>query len=345
MVNLQYPQLDNMTNQDQYRPLGLDLGNGFVKLKSENTETVIPSLFKQVDTSTEYEYLASSRGGVVEFLDSDRGELQNTRWLVGNPAYQEFPDSCDRIVDDRRNKITYALQGLCGALAVSIPAKSMNIALCASIHDAEVFGDALKSALNGTHTVKINGRTTTLNIKTLVVDEGLGAIAHGIKRGASTKDGQSILLDIGHGTAIISAFSGAKIIRASRYIHPNGVGKLIQAIADHPKTREFRGGISGDAQLICQGIENDFYYGRTGFNFREIYQECLMPWVREVLSPTLKKVDPWLNSCDRILATGGGVNLPGMSSVLAKKQIAVIPDAQLANVSGLFTIAQQKLGV
>lgn len=307
-------------------------------------EVLIPSLIKQVSDSNDYDnYTASSFGGLVEFAQSDRHDLVNTRWLVGQPAYKEFPDSHDRITDDRRHKITYGLQALCGCLAVAPHQKQWDLALACSIHDAQIFGVDLKGALNGTHTVKINGHLTTVNIRAMVLDEGLGAIYHAIKWGIVPRDAQSILLDIGFGTSIIAVYNGATILRASRYVHPQGTGKLVQMIADHVETRRFCGGVSGDPMLIRLGIETDFTYGRTSWSFREIYQTVLMEWVKEVLAPCLKKVDTWLHSTDVLLATGGGALMPAMASVLAKKKIAVLEKSQLANVLGMQAIAEMKL--
>lgn len=327
----------------QYQAAGLDPGNGFVKFASSNAEVLIPSLIKQVGEGDYDNYAASSKGGLVEFVESDRPEMNGTRWLVGHPAYREFPDSHDRVTDSRQNKVTYGLQALCGCLSAFPDSRQMDLALATSVHDAEVYGSQLKAALNGSHTVKVNGNLLNLNIKTLVLDEGVGAIAYAINRGIAARDSQTVLLDIGFGTSIIAVYNGSTILRASRYIHPQGTGKLIQMIADHPETRRYCGGVSGDVQLIRQGIETDFSYGRTSWNFRDIYQSVLMDWVREVLSPCLKKVDSWLPSTDLLLAIGGGSLMPGMASVLAKKGIGILENSQIANALGLQAIAQMKL--
>jgi hypothetical protein len=328
----------------QYQAAGLDGGNGFIKFATSNTEVMIPSLIKQVSDGNDYDnYTASSKGGLIEFVETDRTELNGTRWLIGQPAYREFPDSHDRITDSRENKVLYGLQALCGCLTTAPHNKNWNLALASSIHDAQVYGNKLKEALNGSHTVRVNGHLTTVSVRTLALDEGVGAIYHAINRGIVTKDSQTVLLDIGFGTTIIAVYNGASILRASRYVHPQGTGKLIQMIADHPETRSFCGGVSGDPLLIRQGIETDFSYGRTTWNFKDIYQAVLMDWVKEVLSPCLKKVDTWLPSSDALLASGGGALMPAMTSVLAKKKIGILENSQMTNVLGMQAIAQMKL--
>lgn len=334
--------LPSAATDNQYLAAALDTGNGYIKFATSNSEVLIPSLIKQVSDNNEYEYSASSKGALIEFVESDRSELNGTRWLVGQPAYKEFPDSHDRITDNRQNKLTYALQALCGCLAVAPLQKEWSLALASSIHDSQVYGAKLKEALNGFHSAKINGKLTTVNIRTLALDEGQGAIYYGIKRGILPRDAQTVLLDIGFGTTIIAVYNGATILRASRYVHPQGTGKLVQMIADHIETRAFCGGVSGDPLLIRQGIETDFQYGRTSWNFKEVYLAVLMDWVREVLGPCLKKVDTWLPSSDSVLATGGGALMPAMASVLAKKKIAVLENSQMSNVLGMQAIAQQK---
>ena len=334
----QLPQLATIASDSQLLPVGVDCGNGNLKLIVDHAEIRTPSYFLPIHGET-YDIPAPIEGGFVTYLEGTRSDLVNQTWITGKPAYSQNPLACLRIVDDERGKIRYGLQMLLGGLATLSHRPLWRLLVVASIQDAKVFGLELKQALTGTHTVKLNGKHhSTVEIQVWsVLEEGAGAIIS--NRTQIDSDGQNILIDFGSGTTILSLF-GAKGKLIDRRVHPTGVERLIDAIAINPETRK-RLAQEGDRAVIRAGIENnDFLYGRIEWNFQHLYGQELKPWVQSVLSPALKIASPWMPTASTKLAIGGGSQLPGIAQLLARQNFLVVSDGAWSNARGLARIAQ-----
>lgn len=328
-----------------YQPLptGFDGGYGNAKLIVETAEVRIPSYIQPLHKEI-YEVPESEAGSLIEYVSGDRSDLIGQRWFGGVPAYLNNPEGHLRVVDDRKGKTKFGLQLLLAALG-SLPYRAnWNLALVASIQDAQALGTELAQSLRGNHSIRVNGKqVSTIAINVLaVVEEGSGAIAQSIMSGAIAATAQTILLDIGHGT-IISSLFGQKGKLISRDVKRLGVDILTEAIAKNLETRKQLTG-EGDRQIIRNAIENgSFNYGTTSWNFRQIYNAELPHWVQSALAPALKAVAPWRATSDAVIACGGGSQLPAIAQLLAKQGISVSPDGAWANCRGLVKIAQLKL--
>lgn len=328
-------------NAHLFAPCGWDGGFGNSKLIVEGSEVRILSYLALLNNDNSYEVFGE--GSLVEYVAGDRTELIGHRWLAGFPAYQEFPQSYLQIVDDGLGKIKYGLHLLLGAIG-TLPTRShWQLFIQASIQDAQVFGEDLKKAIEGRHVVKFNNRpASTVELKlAMPTEEGVGAVAQAYCAGLATPDSQVILLDIGHGTLIVSAFApGGKLIRDSRKVIFGGVDSLVNAISKNKETRR-KLHHEGEESIIRAAIERgDFLYGQTNWSFKEIYTTELKPWAQAVLVPGLKAIEPWRATSSAILGIGGGVNLPGISKLLEQQGITPIADSQFANVRGLAQLAK-----
>lgn len=328
-----------------YQPLpaGFDGGYGSAKLIVEAAEVRIPSYVQPLHKEI-YEVPESDAGSLIEYVSGERNDLIGQRWFGGVPAYVNNPEGHLRVVDDRKGKTKFGLQLLLAALG-SLPYRAnWNLALVASIQDAQALGSELAQSLRGNHSIRINGKSvSTVDIKVLsVVEEGSGAIAQSIMSGIVHTNAQTILFDIGHGT-IISSLFGQKGKLISRDVKRLGVDVLTEAIAKNLEARRELTG-EGDRQIIRTAIENNtFQYGTTGWNFRAIYNTELPHWVQSALAPALKATSPWRPTSDAIIAVGGGSQLPAIAQLLAKQGISVSSDGAWANCRGLVKIAQLKL--
>jgi hypothetical protein len=313
---------------------GFDCGNGSTNLVFGESEILIPSYLLPIHNEI-YDPLI----GLVEYIGGARSDLINKRWLSGISAYQQNPMGYYRVVDDRRGKLNYGLQLLLGAIATLSYQPHWTFTLVASIQDAQAFGNELSSLLNGSHTVRFNGKELSrIEIRIVaVVEEGVGAIV--TARSEIESDGQTLLYDFGTGTCIISIF-GAKGKLLTRKVTPGGVENLIDAIARNLETRK-QLNAEGDRQIIRAGIEaKTFEYGTTGWNFRHIYQVELKPWVQSTLATALKAGEPWRATSRAVLAVGGGSELPQITQLLTAKGITPIFEGHWANARGLAKLAQ-----
>jgi hypothetical protein len=339
------PERAESTSYRQYLPAGFDPGNGSAKLLVDGTETRIPSLIQPLHTDI-YDVPECKDGSLITYLSGDRSDLVGQRWFAGRNAYLYAPLGHQKVLEDSKGKIKFGLQLLLGALGTLPRRPEWKLGVILSIQDAKVFGDELAESVAGRHTISIGSNVSVSHVcidVESVVDEGAGAIAHAITSGSVAPNSQTIVLDFGHGTTIITPF-GAKGKAINRRVINAGVSDLIEAIAKNIDTRR-QLHAEGDRQLIREGIERgDFTYGTTDWNFRSVYNNELSPWVQSVLSPSLKACAPWKATSEAILAIGGGSMLPAISQLLTKQGITTIGDGCWANARGLEKLAQLKLG-
>jgi hypothetical protein len=322
---------------NQPQPMGVDIGNGAIKLVSSLGESRSMSYVHYLS-----ERATSAGKGYVEYVGGDRPDLNNKYWMGGIGAYYYAPTSHYRVTDSKEGKVELGLQCLLSALSELSHRKVWDIALVASVHDGKTLADPLRRALQGTHKVRLAGKDSTVSIRVLtILEEGSGAIVHYQK---SVDTSNAILYDLGNGTLIVSHFSGLQLTNRT-YSQNGGVERLIDAVAKHDSVRKE---LLKEAQrhLIRSGIEEgDFKYGtqKPDWTFEGAYRSELPAWVRDVLAPMVRPTEAHTDAATALIAVGGGACLPGIASLLARKNIAVLPDPQWANARGLYRVATMKL--
>ena len=332
-----------MNTQDIH--LGIDSGNGRVKvLSSDGFSARIPSLlyFPQAQISPGQ---LDKESAYVVYEGGLRSDLWNKSWVVGKEAYVMAPDSHISTSDDKEAKVKFCLELLLGAAAQVVTEKKVNLAIALSIHDKEAFKDSIRIKLEGTHRVKLNGKTCEVTVSVVsLVDEGVGAYYELLATKQASRNETALLLDIGHGTIITSVFGSGEM--KFRQTYPLGVGKLYSAIANNVQIRKALKGTPGNIQLVKRGIERgDFVYGnnqRLSFDFKNVYQEELKPWVSSSLVKVLSSLSQWQNEATHLFCIGGGVQLPGIKGFLEKQHFACLDDSEWLNARGLLKIAQRK---
>ncbi|MCC5610565.1 ParM/StbA family protein [Nostoc sp. CHAB 5834] len=319
-------------------PCGWDCGNGYSKLHTPQGQILIPSYFKPVSDSDKNDYESLGNGALIEYLQGDCTDLVNSKWLIGETAEIYFKQGFGRIVDDWRNKITYGLQMLLGAIALTPRQQNYNLLVVASLHDSQAFAPDLKKALQGQHTVKFDGKDiVNICVNCQIVEEGSGALI------VSRAPGQQkiALIDLGHGTTITSVFEGNKLLQNSRKIDTVGVHHLCEAIANNLQTRRHLGK-PANPHLIREGLAKNFSYGTTAWEFSSIYADELRGWLASCLAPSWKHLQSRADDLDAVYLIGGGALLANVSAIAARQGIATIPNSQVANVQGLLKLATLK---
>ncbi|MBD1835688.1 hypothetical protein H6F61_24125 [Cyanobacteria bacterium FACHB-472] len=324
-------------------PAGYDPGNGSVKLIIDGAEVLMPSYFAALHNEI-YDVIESKQGSLIEYLGGDRADLIGQKWLTGCPAYQINPQGHQRVVDDISRKVKLGLQLLLGALGSLQHCPKWNLSIACSVQDAEVLGSELSKAIAGRHNIRINNKgVTSVEVAvSAVLEEGSGAVVSALASGLIKGQTQNIVLDFGNGTIISSIFAaGRKLI--ARKVTRGGVDCLIEAIAKNLNTRRQ---LLKEAHrhLIRVCIENQiFKYGTTTWNFRDVYNAELKPWVVANLATALKSVEAWRDQSDSIIAIGGGSQLPTINTLLGIQNIVTSYDAVWLNCRGLQRLAQIKL--
>ena len=333
MTTTMTAQTISLTATTQFIPIGLDVGNGALKMYSAMGESLMESYVLYLPERATHNNL-----GYVEYLEGSRSDLSGKQWLGGINAYYSNPSGIHRVTDQDDGKALLCLQLLLSALTEQPVRPNWDLSICASVHDGKVFGKSIKQALEGTHKVRIKGKLSTINIRVeRVLEEGSG-VAVSLKNSFDFTN--ALLFDLGNGTAIVSAFNGLQLSDRD-YQHEAGVEKLIEAIATSDIVRQHLLK-PADRHLIRLGIEKgDFSYGTRadGWTFKDAYVAAMPQWFEAGLKPLLKKTESRINSATSVIAVGGGTQLPGVKNLLAKRGITVPDNARFLNSKGLYQVA------
>jgi hypothetical protein len=327
---------------DIVTPMGADIGNGSLKLVSNQGDIRLDSYVHYVTERSPM----SLNSGYVEYHEGDRTDLVGKQWVAGIDAYNNGIRNLYRVTDTNTGKAELGLQILLSGLS-KLPYRSdWKLLLVCSIHDGKTLGSGLKQALEGTHTLLLQGKRSTVQITVAaVLEEGTGAVIHCQKDCDITN---ALVYDLGNGTLIVSGFAGLRLIEESRrYSQNGGVESLIDAIAVHELVRK-KLLKEGDRHLIRVGIESlKFNYGTQfpNWDFKESYKAELPIWVERVFKPMVRPTEERAASATALIAIGGGACLPGIDSLLAKRNIKVLPDPVWANARGLYAYAVRKAAV
>jgi hypothetical protein len=318
-------------------PIGVDIGNGALKLVSNQGEIRIDSYIHYLNERVSM----GINSGYVEYHSGDRADLVGKQWIGGLNAYYHGLRPIYRVTDTPAGKAELGLQLLLSALSMLPYLSEWNLHLVCSVHDGRALGSSLKTALEGTHHINIGNKRSTVQVTVAaVLEEGIGAIVH-YQRDIDTTNG--LLFDVGNGTLIISGFSGLKMTDR-RYSQNGGVESLVESVATNEQVR-CKLLKEGDRHLIRAGIESrSFTYGTQypDWDFKEAYKAELPLWVDRVLKPMVRPTEDRMASATALIAIGGGACLPGIDALLAKRNIQVLSDPLWANARGLYAYAVRK---
>lgn len=317
----------------QVTPIGLDVGNGAVKLYSGMGQHLLESYVFYLEERASF-----ANQGYVEYLAGDRSDLTGKQWIGGINAYYFNPTAIYRVTDSKDGKAELCLQLLLSALTQLPHRKEWHLNVVASVHDGKTFGKAVAQALVGVHHVRLLGKESSITVTVgKVLEEGAG-VAYAIRHQHDFTN--AVLFDIGNGTTIVSAFNHLQMTYRD-YAPDAGVEKLIDAIATADSVRLYLKR-PADRHLIRAGIESGkFDYGtqHPGWNFRDAYTKALPDWFNQGLKPFVKAAETRVPAATAVIAVGGGACLPGIAHFLAKRGISVPQDARWVNANGLYQVA------
>jgi Actin like proteins N terminal domain len=301
--------------------IGLDLGNGNIKVATDDYSDRIPSYIDNCKGS-------DAVGSVLIKGDKD------ISFCVGYGASKSktgIPTSSDKSIKiDGINKLYL------GTLAhLPTISKVMHCQIIVSSHAWESHKDIIKANLSQELDVKLAGTDVKLTTEVLaVVPEGFGAIAF-------MPDKKIATLDFGTGTVLLTPYSNRKPQETRTSIE--GVQKLINMICDNMKA--INNGYVGDSNEVRRCLEQGNFKTVDGCDFKKVYQSCLGQWWNTYLKDLGSEAASLKEDGYKILCIGGGVALPGFSKVLAGKGFEIISERpEMASVTGLYQLAMKKVG-
>ncbi|HEY9298089.1 MAG TPA: hypothetical protein VIQ31_17370 [Phormidium sp.] len=304
--------------------IGLDAGNGWIKMVFDDSELRIPSYKSS-------RYISESIGSVKD------GETQFT---VGKAAvYDLLHDrSSDRTVDAPSAKLDHLEELYLGALAhyENLPNEMMNrIVVSTHAWANQTHKQTIKDALNKSEkTVTLSGKEVKLTTEVmLIMPEGYGAVHE--------EKGDFATLDFGNGTTILTPYVNAK--PTEPIVENYGVQNLIRLVSR--ETAAINGGNPISVDFIRTAIERgDLKVGDT--LFKDIYKKCLAEWWNKGLESVRTKAALLVQDNTRVICIGGGVSLPLFAGLLKQKNFEPKLDRpEMLNARGLQKIAQIRGGV
>ncbi|MFB8788878.1 MAG: hypothetical protein U7123_08505 [Potamolinea sp.] len=348
MVATHQPIQAGMSQSRPFTPTGVDCGAGLIKVcvDSNGSQMRLRQPSKVLELKTPLiDELASKEGGHFFYHSGDRTDLIGREFLTGELAAWKAPTTHVKLSDDPALKAEYCLHSILGALSGISHRQEWNLFVVISTHSRDLFNAKLKELTNGVHIVSFNGKTkpqtrVTITIGT-VAPEGAGSYTYAKRLNIIDPSAHVIAFDFGTSTVIPQVFSpGGKLI----YHQPLEVGgciDLLEAIASDSELIQFLGtGKAGSVELVRKGIESgEFCYGTRDFNLRPVYARLVKPWLADRLRLALKSTEEWRDAAGSLVAWGGGVQMSGVSQMLATQKVVTVPDGCWSNAIGLQTIA------
>lgn len=262
-----------MQNSQQVVRIAVDSGNGagkiwlqHIKEDGETVESyiVIPSYIQTVDEVASY----SDDGGITfgyRYDESPSGEETGFCRLVGQRVARNHSGGLSTIQAYGR-KTQEAISFIVGAiLSLDSDSLEFDIDVVASVI-SPAMGNYIREALNGTHQITVakglDEVQLTLRINIIkVVPEG-GAMA-----AACENVRRSTLIDIGHGTAIVTSFENSAKF-STRQAYNLGTSSLVEIACSKPGIN-MAASVNGDAALRRYLIENALITGspKSGYTY------------------------------------------------------------------------------
>ncbi len=323
--------------------LGIDPGNGFVKAITDMDERVILSSI--IAEPKEYfdGGVVAKNGVSVLYVAGTRSDLVKKKFLVGDIAHSANPLNHTSIANHPQAKADYALELMLGAVGL-LPQCNRIITPVISVHDSATFGSQIKRQVEGTHRVQFDGLELNIEISNPGISpEGMGIYYHLLTTGKVKPSDLVLLLDLGLGTSIYTAFQSTKILERS--VFRWGVRDLYSYICQSPSLRDALKGMEGDSQAVRAGIENKSFIYRTEdgiFDFSKQYTEALKTWLQNNITKAYDQIRPSISKATHLFLAGGGANLPNVATAFSKKGFEVLSNSQTINAEGLLAIAKAR---
>lgn len=360
MVTTYQPTQADFVRNSPEIPAGVDVGAGLTKMviasDSQQMRLRLPSQVIE-NRSKLHDVLSFKDGGMFFYRSGSRSDLIDREFLIGTSAKAKDPKAHIKLSDEPALKVEYALHMLLGALSTLPYRPEWNLHLVISIHDKDAFEQALKANVEGQHIVSFNGKEnpgSRINLKVAqVLPEGAGNYIYCCTAKPDpfiNRTGFAIGFDFGTSTVIPNVFSPGGKLAYRKVLDVGGCIDLLSSIASDQELINLLGqGKSGNIDLIRQGIEErTFHYGQRQVNgepltFKSIYSRHVKTWLADRLRMALKDVSPWIDEAQSLVAWGGGVEMPGVSQMLATKGISAVSEASWCGAIGLQKIAQSRL--
>lgn len=335
-----------------------DVGNGYVKAKSERRELVAPSYFAKEASLGASSLIGLIQGEKHEYNTYESQLDDGTKYVWGKDILKAV-DPKELINtythNDRYNQKRFKL--LCLFILAELASdyteeELKDVAVVTGLPSQEVGTEEakqFKTFLEQKHLVTREGEQKVINITDVrVVEQPTGTLLNkfmndsgGIHKDLLTKT--ITVIDFGAGTTIVDTFKNLKRVEDKSETYYVGMNDLHKQIT---KRLERENNIKGlDSSYVDKGFRRgDLIVDiseRKKFLFEDIAKDVIM----EFVDNTLSNIDTALtnrDSIDLFILTGGGVNIVGNSfkEGFNEESLLLVEDAQQSNLEGFFKLAK-----
>lgn len=308
-----------MGRPQQYYQIGLDLGNGAIKIASEYLTETIPSYVEE--TCIASDALGSIQLGDEAFCVGDSAR----RSTGGKGTYSDIAMKTDKIYKLYLGAISYMVT----ALPHSV--KKLTAQIVVSSHAWKSHKQQIKDTLHREFNCKLNGKEYEITTQVLaVIPEGYGAICFETAP-------KIVTLDFGTGTMMLTPYLNKNPQDSQK--SNKGVVHLYKSIAEQMES--INHGKPAEIDEIRKLIEDKSFITSDGVDFKSVYQSALLKWWNEDLKQYMREAQSLMNKGYKVKCIGGGVALPGFAEILQSLQFQVVTKRpELASAKGLYTLAQ-----
>jgi hypothetical protein len=235
---------------------------------------------------TEQSPVVCTKGNIYFFGDEARLQGEVVENVKGNKADQVCPGflaAIDSRVHGKQLKITMTVPNL-------------------ELFEATALADTRKKLLGSWDIIR-NGEEISFTVIDLEVEqEGLGSFYMAKDQGL-LKEGLTLLIDLGCGTAISAIFNAEGKAIKQKTLEDVGMIDLCKRIADGLSDRLTE---TPKERLIMQGIEDGTYsYGTTGVDFTDLFEQNSKVWLKRIMDTFISEYSSVRSEIRNILVTGG----------------------------------------
>lgn len=246
------------------------------------------------------------------------------------PSEDVFADPALKVSNARKLVLAALVEGLNLAKGQSLEVKAV-----ASHHDPVNFDREIREALTGEHVIRKGNHMFTITISM----PKLGVFAEGSAIGEAFGEETPKhfgILDLGFLTALYTLKSqGGATLNDEKVDY--GVGRLVEMLQDSSEFRKLLGGIQPDRDVLigsiieaCQGKSQKLFYRNRGkaIDYTTAYKAVLPQWLKGAARKAVSDSNERKGADFKVVAIGGGVNLPMVSATLKKFGIIPYTDAR-----------------
>jgi len=333
-----------------------DVGNGFVKAKSEKRTIIAPSMIARessLGNSSIADHFESNPGYQVFKSPLDDGTTYV--WGEGIKAAVESRKLLNTYTHNNRYELK-RFKLLCEFILAELASDYEedileDVVVVTGMPSREIKTEAdryLKEFLTGNHLITRGAIEKVINVKDVrILEQPLGTLLNIYMNDEGQihkelKNRTISVLDLGAGTSILDTYKNMKRIEDESETYYEGMMDVYKSIVNQIRKKYDAKNL--DESVIEDGIRNN-YTVELSARKRIPFEQEANNAVSDFVDTLIAKVDRTLASRDHIdqfIITGGGSQIAGQKykEEFGEDSLDIVEDSQLANVEGYYKFAR-----